>query len=249
MLLSCPTSAYADIKIQGAKITGGDLWVVGSINEPDTEITLDGQFQRRTDMRGNFEFRVIYHPATCIVTLRTPYQSRDVVVGDCGEQGPRGERGLQGVGLVGPAGPAGLRGEAGPKGDVGPRGEAGLNGETGAMGPRGPQGPAGPQGPIGPEGKQGEHGLAGPAGLVGSVGPAGPRGPAGPSGPPGPPGKPGPVGKMGPPGGVARSKATPTQTGSVNKPRRARLQREPAATTNDTVEPDVGSDPTGEDRY
>jgi hypothetical protein len=240
-LLGWTPSAHADIKVEGAKITGGDLWIVGSVDEPDTEISLDGRFQRRTDIRGFFEFRVVYHPASCIATLRTPYQAREVVVGDCGQQGPRGERGPQGVGLAGPAGPAGLTGESGPKGEAGPRGEPGSPGEVGAVGPPGPIGPVGLQGPAGPDGKQGAPGPEGPAGVAGDIGPAGPPGP------PGPQGAPGPAGKAGPPGVSARLKAVPTQTGSVNRPRRGTPQRE--TSPPDEAAPDTGAAGPADDRY
>lgn len=96
----------AEMRIEAAKITGGDLWIIGYADDPGVEITLDGQFPHRTDSRGYFEFRVVYHPATCIATLRTPKQSRSIVVGECGQQGPQGP---QAPGLVGP------RGEAGPR--------------------------------------------------------------------------------------------------------------------------------------
>ncbi|MEE7502486.1 collagen-like protein [Methylobacterium mesophilicum] len=123
---ACAVPAHAgDMRIEAAKITGGDLWIIGYADDPGVEITLDGQFPHRTDSRGYFEFRVVYHPATCIATLRTPKQTRSIVVGECGQQGP------QAPGLAGPAG---------PRGETGPRGEAG---------PMGPAGPAGPPGPAG----------------------------------------------------------------------------------------------------
>ena len=154
--------ARADMRIEAAKITAGELWVLGNAGEPDTGITLDGQFPQRTDSRGYFEFHVVYHPATCIATLRTPKQARSIVVGDCGQQGP---------GLPGPPGP---------------RGEAGSRGEPG---PQGAMGPPGPPGVDGSDGAPGERGVPGPAGPVGSAGPGGPPGPRGPQGMPGPAGK------------------------------------------------------------
>ena len=95
----------ADMRIEAAKITGGDLWIIGYADDPGVEITLDGQFPHRTDGRGYFEFRVVYHPATCIATLRTPKQTRSIVVGEFGQQGP------QAPGLVGPRGATGRPGE------------------------------------------------------------------------------------------------------------------------------------------
>ncbi|MBE7204588.1 MAG: collagen-like protein, partial [Parafilimonas terrae] len=146
---ACPVPAQAEMRIEAAKITGGDLWIIGYADDPDTEITVDDGFPQRTDSRGYFEFRIVYHPATCIATLRTPRQSRGVVVAGCGQMGP------QAAGLVGPAGPRGERGEAGPRG------------EPGAMGP---------PGPPGADGARGDPGPAGPAGGIGPVGPAGPAG-------------------------------------------------------------------------
>jgi len=153
--------AKADMRIEAAKITAGDLWILGNAGEPDSDITLDGQFSQRTDSRGYFEFHVVYHPATCIATLRTPKQARSIVVGECGQQAP---------GLPGPPGP---------------RGEAGARGEPGPEGAMGPPGPPGDEGSVGPQGEHGLQGPAGPAGPVGSAGPPGPRGPQGPTGPAG----------------------------------------------------------------
>lgn len=105
--LSVPlvTPARAEIAISAAKITGGELWVLGSTGETDAEISLDGQFTGRTDGRGNFEFRVIYHPASCIVTLRVRQQEQRAVVGECGQQGPPGPAPAAST-VAGPPGPA-----------------------------------------------------------------------------------------------------------------------------------------------
>lgn len=154
--------AKADMRIEAAKITAGDLWVLGNAGEPGAEITLDGKFSQRTDTRGYFEFHVVYHPATCIATLRTSKQARSIVVGECGQQAP---------GLPGPPGP---------------RGEAGIRGEPGPPGAMGPPGTPGAEGPVGAQGERGPQGHEGP---VGSAGPAGPPGPRGPQGVPGPIGK------------------------------------------------------------
>lgn len=106
--------AAADMSISGARIAEGDLIVVGQVDEPDTEITLDDMFSERTDRRGRFTFRVAYHPATCIVVLKAAAKQRSVVIGNCGQIGPRGE--------PGPVGPPGDRGEPGPPGPMGPPG-------------------------------------------------------------------------------------------------------------------------------
>ncbi|TXN21235.1 hypothetical protein FV217_14970, partial [Methylobacterium sp. WL9] len=138
--LAC-TPARAEIQVQAAKITAGELWVLGSADEPDIEITLDGGFARRTDGKGQFEFRIIHHPATCIVTLRTERQERRAVVAECGQQGPPGLPGPIGATVTsiipGPPGMPGPSGEAGPPG---PAGEPGTPGPAGEAGPAGPQG-------------------------------------------------------------------------------------------------------------
>jgi hypothetical protein len=214
--------ARADMRIEAAKITGGDLWIIGYADDPNVEITLDDQFARRTDGRGYFEFRVVYHPATCVATLRTPKQARSIVVGECGQQGP------QAPGLAGPAGPAG------PRGETGARGDAGQQGERGATGPAGPQGVAG---------EPGERGAMGPIGPIGAAGPVGPAGPPGPRGLQGPPGAPGKA------GAAAPAAKPPTLTGSVARPRPARAPREPEAAPYEAPEAQPGSGIAPEDRY
>jgi hypothetical protein len=158
--LGSAPSLQARMQIEGARITGGELWILGSTDEVDTEITLDGGFATKTDKRGTFEFRVVHHPATCIATLRTAKEQRGVVVGECGQRGPPGP--------------------AGPPGPFGPVGERGPAGPQGMAGPPGPQGEPGAQGPEGLPGAPGQAGEAGPMGPPGRPGPEGPRGAAGP---------------------------------------------------------------------
>jgi hypothetical protein len=100
-----PRSALADITVSAARITEGLLWVIGDSDEPNARIVLDDAHEAATDRSGGFEFRVVYHPATCIVTLRTSSESRRAVVANCGQAGPKGE-----------AGPAGQPGPVGPPG-------------------------------------------------------------------------------------------------------------------------------------
>lgn len=166
--------AMARIQIEAARITGGELWILGSTDEPDAEITLDRQFPTKVDKRGNFEMRVVYHPATCIATLRTAREERNVVIGECGQQGPAGPAGA--MGPRGEAGPQGLPGSFGPPGPPGP---PGASGREGMVGPPGPPGEAGPAGPPGPPGAPGPHGPAGPPGPRGATGvaPAAPKPP------------------------------------------------------------------------
>jgi len=116
-LAAVPGSAAADISISAARIAEGDLIVMGQVDEPNTEITLDDVFSETTDGRGRFMFRVVYHPASCIVILKAAATQRSVVVGNCGQMGPRGE--------PGPVGPRGDRGDPGPPGPAGPPGPPG----------------------------------------------------------------------------------------------------------------------------
>jgi hypothetical protein len=94
--------ASADIALADAHIGEGDLWIIGHADEPETEVTLDDSFTSRTDARGNFQFRIAYHPATCMVLVKTQRQQRAVVVANCGQRGPQGEPGPPGP----PAAPA-----------------------------------------------------------------------------------------------------------------------------------------------
>lgn len=194
-------SAHSEIEIQAAKITGGELWILGGVDEPNVEIILDKKFGYQTDGKGNFEFRVVHHPASCIATLRTQTQERSVVVGECGQQGP------QAPGLTGPPGPAGPQGVRGLQGEPGPLGEPGI---VGAVGPQGLLGAEGPAGELGPPG---EPGLQGPQGELGRTGVAGPPGPPGKMGPPGLPGKANPSASARPP------KTAPTRSPKADRMR------------------------------
>jgi Collagen triple helix repeat (20 copies) len=149
--IGCTPAAEAEIKILAARITEGDLVVVGSIEFPDAEVTLDGLFTEKSDAHGRFTFRIAYHPATCIVDLRARALRRAVVIGNCGQIGPPGEPGARGLegerGPPGPAGPPGPPGEATyldqPQPRPGARRPDGLNGDPNQVGPSGfpiPQG-------------------------------------------------------------------------------------------------------------
>lgn len=148
MIYLAPVSvATADIGVADAKVTGGELWIIGYSDEKDTDISLDGRFSRQIDHRGYFEFRVIYHPATCIATLRTARQERKIVVANCGEQGPAGP--------PGPPGAAAATGhssrvEQGDRMDGTKPSELSGSGasRTAIAGPPGHQDRAGRQGPL-----------------------------------------------------------------------------------------------------
>jgi hypothetical protein len=88
-----PAAAKAEISIAVARIAEGYLWVIGQAAESEVEIRLDDRFVERTDRRGNFQFRIVYHPARCIVTLATPAETREAAIDGCGQAGPQGEAG------------------------------------------------------------------------------------------------------------------------------------------------------------
>src|SRR5919107_6242255 len=169
--------ALADIVIDQAMITSGELRVIGRLSKPrQAPVVLDERFETKSEANGRFTFRLAYHPATCIVNIQAEDEQRQVVIGFCGQKGP--------AGAAEPANAAALTPPAqpGPAGPVGPQGEPGHDGAPGPQGPAGPEGPAGlqgPQGVAGPPGPQGEPG------RDGAPGPAGPIGPPGPAGPPG----------------------------------------------------------------
>src|SRR4051812_13748728 len=139
-VVAAATPALAEIEIIGARITGGDLWIVGRSDHPASQVTLDDLFTETSDSRGRFQFRIVYHPARCIVTLKVASDTRDVVIANCGQAGP-----------------------AGPRGDSGAPGSAGLPGAPGPAGPVGELGQPGPRGPAGPPGPRGEPGARGAA--------------------------------------------------------------------------------------
>ncbi|QGY04667.1 collagen-like protein [Methylobacterium mesophilicum SR1.6/6] len=161
------------IMVYDARIEAGDLRISGSVRKPGAIVVLDDDISIQADRRGRFTFRLPYRPSTCVATLKSEPDEREVVVANCAPEGPPGPAGSQGV--AGPPGEAGPKGEQGLKGDQGPKGETGLKGETGPKGDAGPQGPAGPQGAPGPKG---EAGTLGPRGQAGPQGAPGPRGEA-----------------------------------------------------------------------
>ena len=112
-VLAAP-SALAEIRVSGARITEGQLWVLGQADEPNASITLDDAFEQTTDNRGRFEFRIVYHPATCIVTIKMASQMRQAVVAGCGQAGPKGDPGPEG--RPGPPGPPGPPSSSDPAG-------------------------------------------------------------------------------------------------------------------------------------
>lgn len=167
------SGASAEIVIEQSMITNGELRVVGRLTPArQTKLILDDSYQSTAEKDGRFTFRLVYHPANCLVTVKADTESRQAVVGFCGQRGPEGREGV-----------------AGKSAQVLPA----AHSEKAVIGPRGPQGVAGPQGPEGPQGVRGEKGEPG---SIGPAGPPGPKGERGESGPPGPAGPPGPEGKI-----------------------------------------------------
>jgi hypothetical protein len=214
VLIALSSPAFADIIVEQAMIAGGELRVIGRLSRPrQTTVTLDETHQVRSEASGRFTFRLIYHPASCIVNLRADDEQRQAVVGFCAQRGPDSSRdssvsaplnqeqhapGAEGLrGEPGPAGPAGPQGERGPEGPQGPAGPVGAQGERGPEGPPGPPGPSGPPGPAGPANQSAAENVSGPAGPQGPIGPEGPPGAPGPQGPQGLAGHQGPQGPQG----------------------------------------------------
>jgi hypothetical protein len=198
--------AAAMINIDFASVAGGELRVVGRLSPArEATVILEDKYETTADATGRFTFRVVYHPATCIVAIKSGDESRQVVVAGCGQRGPAGPIASvpgQTSPASGPAGPPGPPGVPGPPGPPGPIGPPGSPGPPVLAGPREQQpegipGPRGEAGPTGPPGIAGPPGTPGVRGPKGDDGPPGPVGSPGPQGPPGPPGSPGPVGLTG----------------------------------------------------
>src|SRR5215207_9112916 len=94
--------AAAEITVAVARITEGALWVIGQVDQPEAEVILDDSFTEKADRRGSFRFRIIYHPYSCIVRLKSGNDTQEAVVAGCGQAGPPGR--------AGPAGPPGPQG-------------------------------------------------------------------------------------------------------------------------------------------
>ena len=159
------------IMVYDARIEAGDLRISGSVRKGGTVVVMDDDISIMADKRGRFLFRLPYRPPTCVATLKSDEDEREVVVANCAPEGQAGPAGQPGP--TGPQGVAGLQGPPGPQGPAGPQGEAGLKGEAGAKGEAGPKSDAGPRGETGAKGDadlKGEPGPQGPVGTAGAVG-------------------------------------------------------------------------------
>src|SRR5690242_13634805 len=91
LIASGSMPAMADILIDQAMITSGELRVVGRLSKPrQISVFLDERFETKADANGRFTFRIPYHPASCIVNLQAENEERQAVVGFCGQRGPEG---------------------------------------------------------------------------------------------------------------------------------------------------------------
>lgn len=129
-------SANAAIETREVRITAGELVVKGRTAQANQQVTLDGKFAAVSGANRTFEFRLAYHPPSCMIGLQTEAETRQAVVEGCGQRGPSGERGTPG--------------ERGPPGEKGLAGERGVAGERGAPGPAGPKGESGARGASAP---------------------------------------------------------------------------------------------------
>ncbi len=170
VILLMSTAAMAEIVIDQAMITNGELRVFGRINPPrSVAVTLDEMEKATADKDGRFAFRANRHPANCVVTVKSGDMNQAAVVGFCGQRGPEGGRASTPAAVTGPtaAAPAPQIGPRGPQGVAGQQGPEGPQGAKGERGDPGAPGPAGAAGPVGPIGKTGEQGPAGPMGPMG----------------------------------------------------------------------------------
>ena len=89
------SSALAEISINQAAITGGQLVIAGRTDVANQTVAIAGtDFTAAVDSRGTFRFEVSYLPPTCIVDLVAGAERRDgVVIASCGPVGPAGDAG------------------------------------------------------------------------------------------------------------------------------------------------------------
>jgi hypothetical protein len=65
-LLLCNAPAQAEIVVDTAMITAGELRITGRLNPAAAApVLLDETYQKQTDITVRFDFRLPYHPATC----------------------------------------------------------------------------------------------------------------------------------------------------------------------------------------
>ena len=183
-LTAATTSAYADIAINRAEISGGKLVVAGSRTGTAPSISLDKRFTTGV-VSSKFAFSLDYLPTDCIVDLAatggTGGKTR-AVIANCGPKGLnlRGAWAfgtkyvkddvvrLNGWSYYAKADNVDRPPDGNPEWEV--LVEAGAPGIQGATGAQGAAGPAGASGPAGPSGIAGATGATGPTGASGPQG-------------------------------------------------------------------------------
>jgi hypothetical protein len=184
----CPAFA-ADITVTDAKIAGGKLVVTGTTNRANDNVTLDGEYNAKSNAARAFSFDLAYLPPDCAVELATAASATRptrAVIANCAPRGvnPLGPWNattryqpndlVTALGSTWRAKRAGLN--KAPSSypnfweQFAAKGDQGSAGQNGAAGAQGPAGPVGPQGNTGASGQQGAQGPQGPIGPPGSSG-------------------------------------------------------------------------------
>jgi hypothetical protein len=113
-------TAEAAIEISAARIEAGEIVVLGRVARANEKVTFEDRFEVVSGRDRRFTWRATYHPATCVVTVKSDPDVREIVIANCGQTGPKGDAGPKGEGgVAGVIGTTGSQGPAGPKGDKG----------------------------------------------------------------------------------------------------------------------------------
>lgn len=84
LVFSMSASAASDITV--AAIATGRLYVVGTTDRPHTAVVLDDRFRTESDASRRFQYELVYHPASCVVSVAIDGTIHEAVVGNCGQQ-------------------------------------------------------------------------------------------------------------------------------------------------------------------
>ncbi|MEE7502852.1 hypothetical protein MMR14E_05485 [Methylobacterium mesophilicum] len=84
LVFSMSASAASDITV--AAITTGRLYVVGTTDRPNTVVVLDNRFRTESDGSRKFQYELVYHPASCVVSAAIDGTMHEAVVSNCGQQ-------------------------------------------------------------------------------------------------------------------------------------------------------------------
>jgi hypothetical protein len=110
LMIASGGSAHAEIFITTARISQGELVIVGRVRRPrepkvEIKISPNKTVQVESTSTGGFRWIGPEFPSTCIVKIVSGPDTKDVVIQNCGLPGP-----------AGPPGPPGPMGPPGPKG-------------------------------------------------------------------------------------------------------------------------------------